>query len=70
MLRFEFEATRNNNKIQFSCICQNAETVRFIDRNGIAKSVVEIKIGDEILVHIGPGATHFGTKVNEQILEK
>ena len=70
MLRFELEATKDNNKIEFSCICQNAETVRFIDRNGIAKSVVEVKIGEEILVHIGPGATHFGTKVKEQILEK
>jgi 3-dehydroquinate synthase II len=70
MLRFELETTVGDNKISFSCICQNAETVRFIDRNGIAKSVVAVKVGDEVLVHIGPGATHFGTKVNEKILEK
>ena len=70
MLRFELEATVGDNKISFSCICQNAETVRFVDQNGIAKSVVEIKVGNEVLVHIGPGATHFGTAVNEKILEK
>jgi len=70
MLRFELEATVGDNKISFSCICQNAETVRFVDQNGIAKSVVEIKVGNEVLVHIGPGATHFGTAINEKILEK
>ena len=70
MLRFELEATEGDKKISFSCICQNAETVRFVDQNGIAKSVVEVKVGDEVLVHIGPGATHFGTTVNEKILEK
>ncbi len=70
MLRFELEATVGDNKISFSCVCQNAETVRFVDQNGMAKSVVDVKVGDEVLVHIGPGATHFGTTVNEKILEK
>jgi len=31
---------------------------------------VDIKIGDEVLVHIGPGATHFGTAIKETIIEK
>ncbi|GAH34953.1 unnamed protein product [marine sediment metagenome] len=53
-----------------SCICQNAETIRLVDIHGIAKSVVDIKIGDEVLVHIGPGATHFGTVIKETIIEK
>ena len=35
-----------------------------------AKSVVDIKLGDEILVHVGPGATHFGTAIKETIIEK
>jgi len=26
--------------------------------------------GDEYLVHIGPGATHFGTAIKEKIIEK
>jgi 3-dehydroquinate synthase II len=71
MLRFELEATKDDKKIPISCICQNAETIRLVDaNNGNAISVVDIKIGDEILVHIGPGATHFGTAIKETIIEK
>lgn len=70
MLRFELEALINGNKIQFSSICQNAETIRLIDQHRNPISVVDIKIGDEVLVHIGPGATHFGTIIKENIIEK
>lgn len=70
MLRFELELAKENILIPIYCICQNAETVRLVDINGYAKSVVDIKVGDEVLVHIGPGATHFGTAIKETILEK
>ena len=70
MLRFELEASKGVKKIPISCICQNAETIRLVDVDGNAKSVVDIKVGDEILVHIGPGATHFGTVIKETIIEK
>ena len=70
MLRFELEAVKGDKKIPISCICQNAETIRLVDPNGKAKSVVDIKVGDEVLVHIGPGATHFGTAIKEMIIEK
>jgi len=70
MLRFELEVMQENKKTTLSCVCQNAETIRFVDINGEAKSVVHIKIGDEVLVHIGPGATHFGTAIKESIIEK
>ncbi|MFX1339733.1 MAG: 3-dehydroquinate synthase II [Promethearchaeota archaeon] len=70
MLRFELEAMKGDKKIPISCICQNAETIRLVDPSGKAKSVVDIKVGDEVLVHIGPGATHFGTAIKETILEK
>ncbi len=70
MLRFELEVEKEGKKIPINCICQNAETIRLIDSNGKAKSVVDIKIGDEILAHIGPGATHFGTAIRETIIEK
>ncbi len=70
MLRFELEVLRDIKKINLSCICQNAETVRLVDISGKAKSVVDIKIGDDVLVHIGPGATHFGTAIKENIIEK
>ncbi len=70
MLRFELEVFEGDKKILISCICQNAETVRLIDTSGKAKSVVDIKIGDNVLVHKGPGATHFGTVIKENIIEK
>jgi 3-dehydroquinate synthase II len=70
MLRFELETFEKEHKININCICQNAETIRLIDSKGNAKSVVDVKIGDELLVHIGPGATHFGTAIKETIIEK
>lgn len=70
MLRFELETKINSKKISISCVCQNAETIRLVDSNGDAISVVDIKVGDEVLVHLGPGATHFGLKIKETIIEK
>lgn len=70
MLRFEMEVEKENTLIPLSCICQNAETIRLVDISGKAKSVVDIKLGDEVLVHVGPGATHFGTAIKETIIEK
>lgn len=70
MLRFELEASKGEKKIPINCVCQNAETIRLVDAGGNAKSVVDIKVGDEVLVHIGPGATHFGTAIKETIIEK
>ncbi len=70
MLRFEMEVLKEKERIQISCICQNAETIRLVEPSGKAKSVVDIKIGDEILAHVGPGATHFGTAIKETIIEK
>ncbi len=70
MLRFELEVLKDGKKVPINSICQNAETIRLVDADGKAKSVVDIKVGDEILVHIGPGATHFGTAIKETIIEK
>jgi 3-dehydroquinate synthase II len=70
LIRFELEASDIDRRITLSCICQYAETVRLVGVDGIAKSVVDIKIGDELIVHIGPVALHFGTVIKETILEK
>jgi 3-dehydroquinate synthase II len=70
MLRFEMQSQEAGKKIPISCICQNAETIRLVDSEGNAKSVVDLKEGDKVLVHIGPGATHFGTAIEETIIEK
>lgn len=70
MIRFELISKQENSEVKMSIICQNAETIRLIDKGGNSKSVVQIKEGDEVLVHVGPGATHFGTAIDENIIEK
>lgn len=70
MLRFELEVEQESKTIPIKSICQNAETIRLVDKEGNAISVVDIKEGDQVLVHVGPGATHFGTAIKETIIEK
>ncbi|MFX1410644.1 MAG: 3-dehydroquinate synthase II [Promethearchaeota archaeon] len=70
MLRIELEVLKDDKKIPISFICQNAETIQLMDLDGKTKSVVNLKVGDDVLVHVGPGATHFGTAIKETILEK
>ncbi|TFG12678.1 MAG: 3-dehydroquinate synthase II [Promethearchaeota archaeon] len=70
MLRFLFEVGKAPDCIEISCICQNAETINLVDIDGKANSVANVSVGEEYLVHIGPGATHFGTIIKERIIEK
>jgi len=46
-------------------IVQNAETIRFVTRDG-SKTVVELKEDDEVLVYHQRGGRHFGTLVEEE----
>jgi len=51
-------------------IVQNAETIRLVTKAG-SKSVVDLKVGDEVLARIEHGGRHFGTLVKEEsILER
>lgn len=51
-------------------IVQNAETIRLVTKAG-SKSVVEMKVGDEVLARIEHGGRHFGILVKgESILER
>ncbi|TFF85785.1 MAG: 3-dehydroquinate synthase II [Promethearchaeota archaeon] len=70
MLRFLFETVKDSKRIEISCICQNAETINFVDEHGKAKPVVNVNKGESYLIHIGPGATHSGTIIKEKIIEK
>jgi 3-dehydroquinate synthase II len=70
MLRLELEIDKQGKKIRFNYIGQNAETIRLVNSVGIPVSIVDIKVGDKVLVHIGPEATHFGIKIKENIIEK
>jgi len=51
-------------------ILQNAETIRLVDTNGEAISVVKLKPGDEIMGFVEEAGRHFGHKIKETITEK
>lgn len=53
-----------------STILQNAETIRLVDPDGKAISVVKLKPGDEILGYVEEAGRHFGHKIKETITEK
>jgi len=54
----------------FSAILQNAETIRLTQANGKAVSLVDLKVGSEVLVYRETMGRHFGVKVDETITER
>lgn len=62
------EATGPNGPV--TVILQNAETIRLVDPEGKAISVVKLKQGDEVLGHVEDAGRHFGHKISETITEK
>jgi len=70
MLRLELEIEKQGKKIRFNYIGQNAETIRLVNSVGTPVSIVDIKVGDNVLAHLGPEATHFGIKIKENIIER
>lgn len=53
-----------------STILQNAETIRLVDQQGEAISVVKLKPADEVLGYVEDAGRHFGHKIEETITEK
>lgn len=49
---------------------QNAETIRLVRPDGSPVSVVELKIGDEVLCHADTAGRHFGMRIAEVIQEQ
>jgi len=52
-----------------SIILQNAETIKLMGKDKPI-SVVDLKEGDEVLVHVTEAARHFGIAVEEMVIEK
>ncbi|MEM3506344.1 MAG: 3-dehydroquinate synthase II [Candidatus Bathyarchaeia archaeon] len=48
-------------------IVQNAETIRLVTPTG-SKSIVELKLGDEVFVHLEEGGRHFGMLVKDEMV--
>jgi len=51
-------------------LLQNAETIRLVNKEGKPVSITELKEGDEVLAYLEEGGRHFGTKVDETIIER
>jgi 3-dehydroquinate synthase II len=62
------EAEENGNRI--SIILQNAETIRLTEPSGHGVSVVDLKVGSEVLAYREESARHFGIRIDETIKER
>ncbi|MEM2906878.1 MAG: 3-dehydroquinate synthase II [Candidatus Odinarchaeota archaeon] len=54
----------------YKIILQNAETIRLVDSKGEPVSITQLKVGDQVLLNIREGARHFGTQIQETIIER
>jgi len=64
---FLIEAEVNGNR--YRTLLQNAETIKLVTPDG-TKPVTEVKEGDEVRLYVEEGGRHFGTKVEESVVEK
>ena len=63
--------TGGRGKRKCSIILQNAETIKLVGKDKKKPiSVVDLKEGDEVLVHVTDAARHFGIAVEEMVIEK
>jgi 3-dehydroquinate synthase II len=58
-------------RVKIENILQNAETIKLVGKDKKKPiSVVDLKAGDEVLVHVTETARHFGIAVEEMVIEK
>jgi 3-dehydroquinate synthase II len=53
-----------------SVILQNAETIRLVQPDGKAISLIDLQEGSEVLVYREKGGRHFGVQIDETIVER
>jgi len=53
-----------------SVILQNAETIRLVQPDGKAISLIDLREGNKVLVHREKGGRHFGVQIDETIVER
>jgi 3-dehydroquinate synthase II len=69
LMLVEAEVETGGEKRKCSVILQNAETIKLMGKKKPI-SVVDLKEGDEVLVHVTETARHFGIAVEEMVIEK
>ncbi len=62
------EAEYEGRKIR--TLLQNAETINLVREDGSPVSVSDLEVGEKILINLQEGGRHFGTKVEETLIEK
>lgn len=62
------EAEYENRK--YKTLLQNAETINLVNKECEPISVSDLEVGDEILLYPQEGGRHFGTQVEETLLER
>jgi len=71
LVEAELEVETGGEKRKCSIILQNAETIKLVGKSKKKPiSVVDLKAGDEVLVHVTETARHFGIAVEEMVIEK
>jgi len=65
MLLIEAEANGKKGTL----FLQNAETIRMVRADGRPISVVDLKIGDQVLCRTDQAGRHFGMRITEEIME-
>ena len=55
---------------EVTTILQNAETIRLTSPEGSPISIVNLRLGDKVLVAVEKGGRHFGHKIDETITER
>jgi 3-dehydroquinate synthase II len=65
LILLEAEVEGKNKNI----ILQNAETIRLLS-SGEPVSIVDLKVGDEVIMKVEEGGRHFGMRIKETIMEK
>ncbi|MEM2192045.1 MAG: 3-dehydroquinate synthase II [Candidatus Hadarchaeales archaeon] len=55
---------------RYKIVLQNAETINLVGKDGRPISVARLKPGDEVLILTEAGGRHFGTKVEEMMVER
>jgi len=54
---------------RYRTLLQNAETIKLVTPDG-TKAVTDLEEGDEVRIYVEEGGRHFGTKVEESVVEK
>ncbi len=54
----------------YKTLLQNAETINMVGGKGEPKPVTGLKPGDRIMIYVEAGGRHFGTKVDETMIER